>query len=116
MLDIVPHPHHQSLENCLLVWNVDVIAGEQLNNLRRGEQEKLLILNDLQEVFLEQRGDTEETDNHQLLAEEVHSVQLCVNECVCVCLYEDQVEQGHRGEEKWVQEIGGYLGSIFMKW
>lgn len=92
MLDIVPHPHHQSLENGLFVRNIDVIAGEQLNNLCRGEQKKLLILYDLQEVFLVQKGDTEETDNHQLLAEEMHSGPLCVCVhvhlcmCVSVCL------------------------------
>lgn len=57
MLDVVSHPHHQSLEDGLLVGDVDVIAGEQLDNLSRGEQQELLVLNDLQEVFLEHRGD-----------------------------------------------------------
>lgn len=52
VLDVVAHPHHQGLENGLLVGDVDVITGKQLNYLRRGEQQKLLVLNDLQEVFL----------------------------------------------------------------
>lgn len=69
MLDIVPHPHHQGLKDCFLVGDVDVVAGEQLNNLSRGEQQELLVLNDLQKVFLEDRGDVEEADNHQSLAE-----------------------------------------------
>lgn len=57
VLDIVPHPHHQSLEYGLLIGDIDLIAGEQLNNLSRGEQQELLVLNDLQEVILERRGD-----------------------------------------------------------
>lgn len=69
MLDIVSHPHHQGLKDCFLVGDVDVVAGEQLNNLSRGEQQELLVLNDLQKVFLEDRGDMEEADNHQSLAE-----------------------------------------------
>lgn len=69
MLDIVPHPHHQGLKDCFLVWDVDVVAGEQLDNLSRGEQQELLVLNDLQKVFLEDRGNVEEADNHQSLAE-----------------------------------------------
>lgn len=69
MLDIIAHPHHQSLEDGFLFGHVDVIAGEQLNDLSRGEQQELLVLNDLQEVFLEHRGDVEEADNHQSLAE-----------------------------------------------
>lgn len=56
MLDIIPHPHHQSLKNSFFVWNVDVITGKQLNNLSRGEQQELLVLNDLQEVFLRTDG------------------------------------------------------------
>lgn len=81
MLDVVAHPHHQSLEDGLLVGDVDVIAGEQLNNLSRGEQQELLVLNDLQEVFLEHRGDVEEADNHQSLAEGHTRCSL-----VCLCL------------------------------
>lgn len=57
MLDIVPHPHHQSLKDGFFIGDVNVIAGKQLNNLSRGEQQELLVLNDLQEVFLEHRGD-----------------------------------------------------------
>lgn len=57
MLDIIPHPHHQSLKDGLLIGDIDVITGEQLNNLSRGEQQELLVLNDLQEVFLEHRRD-----------------------------------------------------------
>lgn len=68
MLDVVPHPHHQSLEDRFLVRDIDVITGEQLNDLSRGEQQELLVLNDLQEVFLQHRGDVEERDNHQSLA------------------------------------------------
>lgn len=78
MLDIKSHPHHQSLKNCFFIWNVDVIAGEQFNNLSRGKQQELLVLNDLQEMLLEQRGDTEETDNHQLLADEYARCRECV--------------------------------------
>lgn len=83
MLDVVPHPHHQSLEDRFLVGDVDVIAGEQLNDLSRGEQQELLVLNDLQEVFLEHRGDMEERDNHQSLAEGYtrHS-SVCPSVCV----------------------------------
>lgn len=55
VLDIVAHPHHQSLKNGFLIWDVDVITGEQFNNVSRGEQQELLVLNDLQEVFLEHR-------------------------------------------------------------
>lgn len=69
MLDFVPHPHHQSLKDGFLIGDIDVITGEQLNNLSRGEQQELLVLNDLQEVFLEHRGDVREADNHQSLAE-----------------------------------------------
>lgn len=83
MLDIVPHPHHQSLEDGFLIGDIDVIAGEQLNNLRRGEQQELLVLNDLQEVFLEQRGDGKEADNHQSLAEEG---TWCSSVCLCACV------------------------------
>ncbi|TNN81934.1 hypothetical protein EYF80_007842 [Liparis tanakae] len=57
VLDIVPHPHHQSFKDGLLIGDIDFIAGEQLNYLSRGEQQELLVLNDLQEVFLEGRGD-----------------------------------------------------------
>lgn len=56
ILDVVAHPHHQGLENGFLVGDVDVITGEQLNYLRGGEQQKLLVLNDLQEVFLAHGG------------------------------------------------------------
>lgn len=52
VLDVMAHPHHQGLENGFLVGDVDVITGEQLHYLGRGEQQKLLVLNDLQEVFL----------------------------------------------------------------
>lgn len=83
MLDVVPHPHHQSLEDRFLVGDIDVIAGEQLNDLSRGEQQELLVLNDLQEVFLEHRGDVEETDNHQSLAEGyAQRSSVCPSVCV----------------------------------
>lgn len=55
ILDIVAHPHHQGLKNGFLIWDVDVITGEQLNYLCSGEQQELLVLNDLQEVFLTHR-------------------------------------------------------------
>lgn len=55
VLDIVAHPHHQSLKNGFLIGDVDVITGEQFNNVSCGEQQELLVLNDLQEVFLEHR-------------------------------------------------------------
>lgn len=52
ILDIVAHPHHQGLKDGFLIWDVDFITGEQLNDLCSGEQQELLVLNDLQEVFL----------------------------------------------------------------
>lgn len=55
ILDVVAHPHHQGLKNGFLIWDVDVITGEQLNYLCGGEQQKLLVLNDLQEVVLARR-------------------------------------------------------------
>lgn len=97
MLDIVPHPHHQSLEDGFLIGDVDVIAREQLNNLSCGEQQELLVLNDLQEVFLEHRGDIEEADNHQSLAERY---AWCSIVCVRVCVFLYQTAQGQKGEEE----------------
>lgn len=60
VLDVVPHPHHEGLKDGLLIGDIDVIAGQQFNDLSRGEQQELLVLNDLQKVFLEDRGDVEE--------------------------------------------------------
>lgn len=52
ILDVVAHPHHQGLKNGFLIWDVDVITREELNYLCGGEQQELLVLNDLEEVFL----------------------------------------------------------------
>lgn len=52
ILDVVAHPHHQGLKNGFLIWDIDVITGEQLNYLCGREQQELLVLNYLQEVFL----------------------------------------------------------------
>lgn len=96
MLYIVPHPHHQGLKDCFLVGDVDVVAGEQLNNLSRGEQQELLVLNDLQKVFLEDRGDVQKADNHQSLAE---GYDRCRIVRVCACL-SASAAQGHRGDKR----------------
>lgn len=90
MLDVVPHPHHEGLKDGLLVGDVDVIAGQQFNNLRRGEQQELLVLNDLQKVFLEDRGDVEEADNHQSLAGGRVGRGIGSALCVCVCMFRHQ--------------------------
>lgn len=37
ILNIVAHPRHQGLKNGFLIWDVDVITGEQLNYLSGGE-------------------------------------------------------------------------------
>lgn len=64
MLDVVSHPHHQGLKDGLLIRHVDVITGQQLNYLIRGEKKKLLVLNDLQKVFLVKET-PKGADNHQ---------------------------------------------------
>lgn len=96
ILDIIPHPHHQSLEDRLFIRNIDVIAGEQLNNFSCGEQQELLVLNDLEEVFLEHCGDAEETDNHQLLAEEY---AWCSILCVSVYVSTSLRSKWHKDRE-----------------
>lgn len=57
VLQVVPHPQHQGLENCLLIWHIDVIARQELGNFISWEQKKFLVFYYLYEVFLKIKED-----------------------------------------------------------
>lgn len=56
-MEVVPHPHHQGLENCLFVRHVDVVTRQELGNFISWEQKKFLVFYYFYEVFLKIKGD-----------------------------------------------------------
>lgn len=57
VLQIVPHPHHQGLENGFFIWHVDVVARQELGNFISWEQKKFLVFYYFYEVFLKIKED-----------------------------------------------------------